>query len=75
MYKEIRLQTDCTQNPVLRNWTVKRKKRKGKETGLQETGKEFKWINMIKFIFENINSGSQEKEEIGMELDEETLQT
>lgn len=29
-------------------------------------GKEFKWINMIKFIFENINSGSQEKEEIGM---------
>ena len=30
---------------------------------------------MIKFIFENINSGSQEKEEIGMELDEETLQT
>ena len=29
-------------------------------------GKEIKWINMIKFIFENINSGSQEKEEIGM---------
>ena len=33
MYNEIRLQTDCTQNPVLRNWTVK-KKRKEKETGL-----------------------------------------
>ena len=31
---------------------------------------------MIKFIFENINAGSKEKEEeIGMELDEETLQT
>ena len=68
---------DCTQNPVLRNWTVKKKKkRKEKETGLQEMGKEFKWINMIKFIFENINAGSKEKEEeIGMELDEETLQT
>lgn len=38
-------------------------------------GKEFKWINIIKFIFENINSSSKEKEEIGMELDEETLQT
>lgn len=34
MYNEIRLQTDCTQNPVLRNWTVKKKKRKEKETGL-----------------------------------------
>ena len=33
MYKEIRLQTDCTQNPVLRNWTVK-KKRKEKEKKL-----------------------------------------
>ena len=28
MYKEIRLQTDCTQNPVLRNWTVKKKEKK-----------------------------------------------
>lgn len=39
-------------------------------------GKEFKWINMIKFIFENLNSGSKEKdEETGMELDKETLRT
>ena len=30
MYNEIRLQTDCTQNPVLRNWTVKKKEKKRK---------------------------------------------